>query len=115
MSVIRRKRALYAEPAERRVRSASRRREVRNAAEVEICWRWLGTAWLSCCRVPCHGTYRSLITVRSAGHVVGDEGAPLPHRPRRACGGVLGRLQLELGVNFGAEQNDVERDVKPEQ
>jgi hypothetical protein len=47
--------------------------------------------------------------------VVGDKGAALPHGPRLACGRVLGRLQLELGVNLGADQNDVERDVEPEQ
>ena len=40
---------------------------------------------------------------------------PPPHGPRLACGRVLGRLQLELCINLGAEQNDVERDVKPEQ
>ncbi len=47
--------------------------------------------------------------------MVGDEGPTLPHGPRFACCRVLGRLQLELCINLGAEQNDVERDVKPEQ
>ena len=47
--------------------------------------------------------------------MVGDERASLPHGPRLARGRVLGRLQLELCINLGADQNDVERDVEPEQ
>ena len=44
----------------------------RNAAEVEdLRTLGQGTAGLSCCWVECHGTYRPLITVRAAGHVVG--------------------------------------------
>ena len=31
-------------------------------------------AWVTGGWVACYGTYRSLITVRPAGHVVGDEG-----------------------------------------
>ena len=47
--------------------------------------------------------------------MVSDEGAPLAHGPRFAFGRVLGRLQFKLGIDLGAEQNDVERDVEPEQ
>src|SRR6476620_2911102 len=74
-----------------------------------------GTPGLSCCWVAGHGTYRALITVRPAGHVVGHEGAALPHRPWRTFGSVFCRLQLKLGINLGAKQDDVERDVEPEQ
>ena len=49
------------------------------------------------------------MTVRSTCHVVGDEGASLPHWPRHACGRVLGRLQLELGINLGADQETFKR------
>ena len=65
---------------------------------------------LSCCRVAGHGTYRAFITVRPAGHVVGYEGAALPHRLWRTFGRVFFRLQLKLGINLGAKQDDVERD-----
>jgi hypothetical protein len=43
--------------------------------------------------------------------MVGNESASLAKRPRRPGGRVHGRLQLELGVDLGAEQHDVESDV----
>ena len=64
--------------------------------------RGSGAAGLSCGGVSCHGSYRSLMIVRSTRHVIGDECAPLPHGHRLACGRVLGRLQLELSINLGA-------------
>ena len=47
--------------------------------------------------------------------MIGDEGAPLPHRLRLAARRVSSRLKLELGVDLGAEQDDVEREVEPEE
>ena len=85
----------------------------RNVATFTSAIRGSGTARLSCCGVACHGTDRSLFTISLP--TVGNEGAALPHRPRLACGRVLCRLQFELGINLGAKQDDVERDVKPEQ
>ena len=55
------------------------------------------------------------MTIRSPCHVVGDEGASLSHSPRLASGRVLGSLEFELGIDLGADQDDVERDVKPKQ
>src|SRR6187455_1819234 len=41
------------------------------------------------------------------GEGVGGDGVPLPHRLRFAHGGVHRRLLLGLGVDLGAEQDDV--------
>jgi hypothetical protein len=64
-----------------------------------------GAAGLSGCRVACHGTHRSLMTIRSSPcHVVGDERASLPHGPRLARG-VLGLTEVFLLFVLGSHCN----------
>jgi hypothetical protein len=60
-------------------------------------------------------TGRTYVAVRTAGDVLGGEGASLTDRSRGSGGRVNRGLQLELGVDLGAVQHDVEGDVEPEQ
>jgi hypothetical protein len=45
---------------------------------------------------------------RATCHVIGNESPSLPDRPGPARGRILGSLQFKLGIDLGAEQNDVE-------
>jgi hypothetical protein len=62
-------------------------------------------------RIRAGWTYGSHVTALTTRHMVGDESAPFADWQWFAVGRVSRSLELELGVDLGTEQHDVESKV----